>query len=62
MDGSKPWEDYTASVLQGSPTSEPRLANVPVRLPLPVSKHQGSIYETQRGLKSAIYGTNAAMT
>jgi phytanoyl-CoA hydroxylase len=59
--GSKPWDDYTASVVQGSPVGQPRLAPVPVRLPLPVPKHQGSIYENQRGLKNAIYGKPATM-
>ena len=30
-------------------SSEPRLAPVPVRLPLPPAEHQGSIYENQKG-------------
>lgn len=36
-------------LLRGTPTLEPRLASVPVRLPLPPAGHQGSIYENQRG-------------
>jgi ectoine hydroxylase-related dioxygenase (phytanoyl-CoA dioxygenase family) len=35
----------------------PRLAPVPVRLPLPAALHQGSIYENQRGLKATFFGT-----
>jgi len=37
-------------MLAGRPTLEPRLAAVPVRLPLPPATHQGSIYENQKGL------------
>jgi phytanoyl-CoA hydroxylase len=35
-------------LLVGEPTVAPRLADVPVRLPLPPAEHQGSIYENQR--------------
>jgi hypothetical protein len=35
-------------LLAGQPTLKPRLAQVPVRLPLPPAAHQGSIYENQR--------------
>jgi phytanoyl-CoA hydroxylase len=52
MTPDHPWETYVASVLQGEPVSVPRLAPVPVRLPLPVPKFSGSIYEIQRGLKN----------
>jgi len=34
-------------LLAGSPTLMPRLAPVPVRLPLPPAEYQGSIYENQ---------------
>ena len=34
----------------------PRVEPVPVRLPLPAARHQGSIYENQRGLKSSFFG------
>jgi ectoine hydroxylase-related dioxygenase (phytanoyl-CoA dioxygenase family) len=33
----------------------PRLADVPVRLPLPPAHHQGSIYENQRGLANTYF-------
>ena len=55
LPGDTPWDTYAASILQGSPVSQPRLAPVPVRLPLPAARHGGSIYENQRGLKNAIY-------
>ena len=38
----------------------PRLAPVPVRLPLPPADLQGSIYENQKGLKSRYFETVAA--
>jgi phytanoyl-CoA hydroxylase len=47
-----PWGTYAASVVQGEPVNVPRLAPVPVRLPLPDPKFEGSIYEIQRGLKN----------
>ncbi|MEO6873369.1 MAG: phytanoyl-CoA dioxygenase family protein [Opitutaceae bacterium] len=56
LPGDKPWETYAGSVLQGAPVTQPRLTAVPVRLPLPVAKHGGSIYENQRGLKNTIFG------
>jgi phytanoyl-CoA hydroxylase len=39
---------YDALMVAGVP-QEPRLAPVPVRLPLPPAEHQGSIYENQKG-------------
>lgn len=41
------WESYCASFLRGQPSNQPRVENVPVRMPLPGSKRTGSIYETQ---------------
>ena len=41
-------EKFDELLLAGEPTCEPRLAPVPVRLPLPPAEHQGSIYENQR--------------
>ena len=41
-------EKFDELLLAGEPTLEPRLAPVPVRLPLPPAMHQGSIYENQR--------------
>jgi len=60
--GDKPWESYAASVIQGAPVSAPRLAPVPVRLPLPAPKYAGSIYENQRGLKNVKFGDKPAST
>ena len=41
-------EKFDELLLAGEPTLTPRLAPVPVRLPLPPAEHQGSIYENQR--------------
>jgi phytanoyl-CoA hydroxylase len=41
-------EKFDELLLAGEPTPAPRLAAVPVRLPLPPAEHQGSIYENQR--------------
>src|SRR6516165_1968771 len=41
-------EKFDELLLAGEPTLTPRLARVPVRLPLPPAEHQGSIYENQR--------------
>lgn len=57
LPGDKPWETYTANVVQGQATSQPRVTSVPVRLPLPPAKFGGSIYENQRGLKRAQFAT-----
>jgi hypothetical protein len=40
--------DFNARMVRGRPTIEPRLSAVPVRMPLPPSPFQGSIYENQR--------------
>ena len=41
-------EKFDELLLAGDPTLHPRLAPVPVRLPLPPAEYQGSIYENQR--------------
>ncbi len=41
---------YDALMVAGTSSLEPRLADVPVRLPLPPADKAGSIYENQKGL------------
>ncbi len=41
------WDGYVNSYLRGEPSNQPRVTDVPVRLPMPASKRSGSIYETQ---------------
>ena len=50
------WEDYASSFLRGEPSSQPRLAEVPVRLPLPAPEKSGSLYETQSVLGRSTFG------
>jgi ectoine hydroxylase-related dioxygenase (phytanoyl-CoA dioxygenase family) len=48
-------DDYNSKMLCGSPTIEPRLEPVPVRIPLPPPAVKGSIYEIQKGLKNRAF-------
>ena len=50
-------EKFDELLLAGEPTLHPRLAPVPVRLPLPPAEHQGSIYENQRASGRRYFGT-----
>jgi phytanoyl-CoA hydroxylase len=48
-------EAYDQLMVAGTPSIEPRLEQVPVRLPLPPAELQGSIYENQKGLKQRFF-------
>ena len=50
-------DKFNELLLAGAPTIEPRLAPVPVRLPLPPAEHQGSIYENQRASERRYFAT-----
>ena len=49
------WDGYKSSFLRGQPANQPRLVDVPVRMPLPGSKRTGSIYETQTILERSTF-------
>ncbi len=51
------YEDYESRMARGVSTREPRVEPVPVRLPLPAAKHQGSIYENQKATKQRFFQT-----
>jgi ectoine hydroxylase-related dioxygenase (phytanoyl-CoA dioxygenase family) len=53
----QPWKEYREALLSGEDTIEPRMALVPVRLPLPPAPNQGSIYENQKSSKSRYFQT-----
>jgi phytanoyl-CoA hydroxylase len=53
-------EAFDKLMVSGRPTLEPRLAAVPVRLPLPPAKQQGSIYENQKGTRRRYFDVIAA--
>jgi len=42
------FDEFNGRIVRGKPTIEPRLAPAPVRMPLPPSPFQGSIYENQK--------------
>ncbi len=53
--GVSDWQKFNADILRGEPTDQPRLADVPVRIPLPRAEKQGSIYELQTQLKQSTF-------
>jgi ectoine hydroxylase-related dioxygenase (phytanoyl-CoA dioxygenase family) len=53
-------EAFDALMVAGRPTLEPRLAPVPVRLPLPPAAQQGSIYENQKALRTRYFEAGEA--
>jgi ectoine hydroxylase-related dioxygenase (phytanoyl-CoA dioxygenase family) len=57
--GVKDFDEFDSRLLAGPSIITPRLAEVPVRMPLPPAKRQGSIYETQSASKKS-YFTRAA--
>ena len=59
LNGVKDFDEFNSRILSGDVVTTPRLTNVPVRMPLPPAKRQGSIYETQSASKKS-YFTRAA--
>jgi phytanoyl-CoA hydroxylase len=57
--GVKDFAEFDSRLLAGPSVITPRLTEVPVRMPLPPPKRQGSIYETQSASKKS-YFTRAA--
>lgn len=50
-------EDYNTRMLCGTPTINPRLKDIPVRIPQPQPDVPISIYEIQKGLKTRTFET-----
>ncbi|MYD42561.1 MAG: phytanoyl-CoA dioxygenase family protein [Gammaproteobacteria bacterium] len=50
-------DEFDSMIMHGSPTLNPRMENVPVRMPLPAAPNQGSIYENQRALENRYFAT-----
>ncbi|KRQ07451.1 phytanoyl-CoA dioxygenase [Bradyrhizobium pachyrhizi] len=57
--GVKDFAEFDSRLLAGPSVITPRLADVPVRMPLPPAKRPGSIYENQSSAKKS-YFTRAA--
>jgi phytanoyl-CoA hydroxylase len=53
--GVKDFGDFNARIVAGAPTTAPRLAPVPVRMPLPPALRQGSIYESQTSARNRYF-------
>jgi phytanoyl-CoA hydroxylase len=51
------FQHYRSQLLCGEDTIEPRLERVPVRLPLPPARNQGSIYENQKSAGRRFFQT-----
>jgi ectoine hydroxylase-related dioxygenase (phytanoyl-CoA dioxygenase family) len=57
--GVKDFAEYDSRLLSGPSITTPRLAPVPVRMPLPPALRQGSIYETQSAASKSYFGRAA---
>lgn len=49
------WDVFNGFILRGEPTNDARVADVPVRMPLPPSLRTGSIYEQQTVVEEPIF-------
>jgi phytanoyl-CoA hydroxylase len=49
------FEEFNARMITGSPTLEPRSDSIPIRMPFPPAKKQGSIYENQTSLEDRFF-------
>jgi ectoine hydroxylase-related dioxygenase (phytanoyl-CoA dioxygenase family) len=52
--------EFNSRMLCGEPTLEPRLEKVPVRMPYPPARNQGSIYENQTAARARYFDVKAA--
>jgi ectoine hydroxylase-related dioxygenase (phytanoyl-CoA dioxygenase family) len=50
------FDEWTRHMVAGEATLSARMVQAPVRMPLPPARHQGSIYENQRGSRAAVLG------
>lgn len=57
--GVKDFAEFDSRLLSGGSVVAPRMAAVPVRVPLPPPARQGSIYETQAAAKKSYFGRAA---
>ncbi len=55
--GRRSLEDFDSWLVMGQGTTQPRLTDVPVRMPLPPARNQGSIYENQKATGRRFFET-----
>jgi len=60
--GPPAWDAFNEMLVTGAPSVVPRIVPAPVRMPVPPARHEGSIYENQRGSRAAILGHPQAKT
>jgi ectoine hydroxylase-related dioxygenase (phytanoyl-CoA dioxygenase family) len=53
--GVKDFDEFDSRIVAGEKTIVPRLADVPVRMPLPPALNQGSIYENQSSARKRFF-------
>ena len=53
-------DEFNSRIVNGRLTLQPRLEDVPVRMPLPIAPFQGSIYENQRILENRYFETSTS--
>ena len=58
--GVADFDEFNSRLLSGRASVEPRVAPVPVRLPLPPAARQGSIYENQASATKIYFKKTAA--
>ena len=51
-------KEFNSRVVQGKPTLQPRLEEVPVRMPFPVDRSKDSIYEKQEALSRSYFNND----
>ena len=56
LQGCGDWAEFEGRMVSGVSTITPRLASVPVRMPLPPASRGGSIYENQMNARSRYFG------
>ena len=55
------FDEYNSRLLCGEPTNQPRLADVPVRMPLPRALDGSSIYQSQKAVEHRFFRTAEEM-
>ena len=60
LGGVPDWETFNSFILRGTPTNQPRIESVPVRMPLPHAAPKGSIYEVQSLLEDPVFAKKAS--
>ncbi|MGE4339744.1 MAG: phytanoyl-CoA dioxygenase family protein, partial [Pigmentiphaga sp.] len=59
LSGVKDYEEFNSRLLSGQPSNIPRLADLPVRMPLPKPANASSVYEYQASMKQRFFSEPA---